>query len=132
MVACFRPRKGLLRMSKSSFKLKVLYAEGDEEVLTSQAVAIEDAGFHVTRAIGRNAVQELLRRDAFDVVVLGATLTKNDRHHLPYIVKKAHEGTRVLVMHTDGDGHPAVDANLDTGSKIETLLEKISEVPVAQ
>ena len=119
-------------MAKSSLKLKVLYAEGDEEVLTSQAVSIEKAGFHVTRAIGRNAVQELLRRDAFDIVILGATLTKNDRHHLPYMVKKAHEGTRVLVMHTDGDGHPAVDANLDTGSKIEALLEKISEIPVAQ
>jgi DNA-binding NtrC family response regulator len=119
-------------MTKSSFKLKVLYAEGDEEVLASQAVSIESAGFHVTRAMGRNAVQELLRGDAFDVVVLGGTLTKNDRHHLPYMVKKTHEGTRVLVMHTDGDGHPAVDANLDTGSKIEALLEKISEVPVAQ
>lgn len=119
-------------MTKSSFKLKVLYAEGEEEVLASQAVSIENAGFHVTRAIGRNAVQQLLQRDAFDIVILGGTLTKNDRHHLPYVVKKAHEGTRVLVMHTDGDGHPAVDANLDTGGKIEALLEKISETPVAQ
>jgi DNA-binding NtrC family response regulator len=118
-------------MTKSSFRLKVLYAEGDEEVLASQAVAIENAGFHVTRAMGRNAVQELLRRDAFDIVILGGTLTKNDRHHLPYMVKKTHEGTRVLVMHTDGDGHPAVDGNLDTGSRIEALLEKICGTPVA-
>jgi DNA-binding NtrC family response regulator len=117
-------------MTKSSFKLKVLYAEGDEEVLASQAVSIEKAGFHVTRAIGRNAVLELLRRDAFDIVILGGTLTKNDRHHLPYMVKKTHEGTRVLVMHTDGERHPAVDGNLDTGSRIEALLEKICETPV--
>jgi len=117
-------------MSKSSFKLKVLYAEGDEEVLQSQAVVIENAGFHVTRANGRNAVQELLRRDAFDIVILGGTLTKNDRHHLPYMVKKTHEGTRVLVMHTDGERHPAVDGNFDTGSRIEALLEKICETPV--
>src|SRR5262249_28717800 len=110
-------------MTKSSFKLKVLYAEGDEKVLASQAVTIEKAGFHVTCASGRSAVQELLRRDAFDMVILGGTLTKNDRHHLPYVIKKAHAGTRVLVMHTDGERHPAVDANLDTGSRIEALLE---------
>jgi DNA-binding NtrC family response regulator len=117
-------------MTKSSFKRKVLYAEGDEEVLASQAVCIENAGFHVTPAIGRNAVQELLGRDAFDIVILGGTLTKNDRHHLPYVVKKTHEGTRVLVMHTDGERHPAVDGNLDTGSRIEAVLEKICEMPV--
>src|SRR5213593_2720804 len=95
-----------------------------------QAVSIGNAGFHVTSALGRNAVQDLLRCDAFDVVILGGTLTKNDRHHLPYIVKKAHEGTRVLVMHTDGERHPAVDGNLDTGSRIEALLERICETPV--
>jgi DNA-binding NtrC family response regulator len=123
-------RAWLHNMTKSSFKLKVLYAEGDEEVLASQAVSIGNAGFHVTSALGRNAVQDLLRCDAFDVVILGGTLTKNDRHHLPYIIKKAHEGTRVLVMHTDGERHPAVDGNLDTGSRIEALLERICETPV--
>ena len=44
---------------------------------------------------------------------------------MPYIVKK-HEGTRVLVMHTDGERHPYVDANLDTGRSIEALVEKIA------
>jgi hypothetical protein len=70
-----------------------------------------------------------MERDAFDLVVLGPTLTKNDRHHLPYMVKK-HEGTRVLVMHTDGERHPAVDANLDTGRSIDALLEKIAALEV--
>ncbi len=114
-------------MGKPAFKLKILYAEGDAEVLASQAVAIEKAGHHVTQAVGRKAVEEELRRDAFDLVVLGATLTKNDRHHLPYVVKK-HEGTRVLVMHTDGERHPCVDANLDTGRSVEDLVAKISEL----
>jgi len=58
--------------------------------------------------------------------VLGPTLTKNDRHHLPYKVKKANEATRVLVMHTDGERHPAVDANLDTGKGIEDVVAKIA------
>ncbi len=112
-------------MGKSTQKMKILYAEGDAEVLAEQAVTIEKAGHHVTQATGRKQVEEALRTDAFDLVVLGPTLSKNDRHHLPYIVKK-HEGTRVLVMHTDGERHPYVDANLDTGRSIEALVEKIA------
>jgi DNA-binding NtrC family response regulator len=114
--------------TKSAFKLKVLYGEGDSEVLAAQAVTIEKAGHHVTKATGRREVQDALRRDAFDLVLLGPTLTKNDRHHLPYMVKKGHEGTRVLVMHTDGEGHPSVDATLETGRSIDALLEKIASM----
>ena len=114
-----------MAMAKSSFKLKILYAEGDAEVLAAQAVAIEKAGHHVTQTLGRKAVEEILRRDAFDLVILGPTLSKNDRHHLPYVIKK-HEGTRVLVLHSDGERHPCVEANLDTGKSIEALLEKIA------
>jgi len=113
-------------MTKSGFKLKILYGEGDAETLASQAVSIQKAGHGVETAVGRKGVEEALRRDAFDLVVLGATLTRNDRHHLPYIVKKQHPGTRVLVMHTDGERHPSVDANLDTGSSIDALLVKIA------
>jgi DNA-binding NtrC family response regulator len=114
--------------SKASFKLKILYAEGDPEVIAAQSVTIEKAGHHVTRSEGRQQVLDALRRDAFDLVILGPTLTKNDRHHLAYMVKKAHSETRVLVMHTDGEGHPAVDANLETGRSMEALLEKIASM----
>ena len=112
--------------SKSSSQLKILYAEGDSEVLAAQSVTIEKAGHRVTQAEGRQSVQDALRREAFDLVILGPTLTKNDRHHLAYMVKKAQSGTRVLVMHTDGEGHPAVDATLETGRSINALLEKIA------
>ena len=109
-----------------ALKLRILYAEGDEEVLQQQAVIIENAGHEVTRAVGRKPVEDTLKRNRFDMVVLGPTLTKNDRHHLPYMVKKAHETTQVLVMHTDGEGHPAVDENLDTGCKIEEVVVKLT------
>jgi DNA-binding NtrC family response regulator len=115
-------------MPSSVSNLRILYAEGDLEVLSSQAVILEKAGYHVTQALGRKPVEEMVKRETFDYVVLGPTLSKNDRHHLPYMVKKAHEGTRVLVMHTDGERHPAVDANLDTGSRIESVLEKIAAI----
>ena len=55
-------------------------------------------------------------------------MTKNDRHHLPYMVKKANQETLVLVTHTDGEGHHAVDATLETGRSINALLEKIGSM----
>jgi len=121
-----RPDWNMANTLKSSFKLKILYGEGDTEVLAKQAVTIEQAGYYVTQAVGRQQVQEALRREVFDLVLLGPTLTKNDRHHLPYMVKKAHQQTQVLVMHTDGEGHHAVDATLETGRSINALLEKIA------
>jgi DNA-binding NtrC family response regulator len=112
--------------SKSSSKLKILYSEGDAEVLSAQAVTIQQAGHQVTQAAGRQQVQDALRQETFDLVILGPTLTKNDRHHLAYMVKKANQGARVLVTHTDGEGHHAVDATLETGRSINALLEKIA------
>lgn len=112
--------------TKSSSQLKILYCEGNDEVLASQAASLREAGHHVETALGRKAVEETLRKMAYDLVILGPTLTKNDRHHLPYMVKKANEATRVLVMHTDGERHPAVDANLDTGRSMQEVVAKIA------
>ena len=115
-------------MSKVGVKLKVLYSEGDTEVLAAQAVAIEKAGHTVEQALGRKAVLEALKKGQFDLVVLGQTLTRNDRHHLVYMVKKANAGTRVLVLHADGSRHPYVDGCTDTGASLETIVAKIAGV----
>jgi DNA-binding NtrC family response regulator len=112
--------------TKPSSQLHILYSEGNDQVLANQAATIEMAGHRVETALGRKAVEQAVRAKSYDWVVLGPTLSKNDRHHLPYMVKKAKQSTRVLVMHTDGEGHPAVDANLDTGATIQDLLAKIA------
>jgi DNA-binding NtrC family response regulator len=112
--------------AKTGSKLKLLYSEGDAEVLAAQAASIQKAGYQVETAADRESVMAALRQGTFDLVVLGPTLSKNDRHHLAYMVKKANQSTRVLVMHTDGERHPAVDANLDTGCSIEHVLAKIA------
>jgi len=118
----------MAKSEKSSFQLKILYGEGDAEVLASQAVSIQKAGHQVETAVGRKGIDEAVRRGTFDLVILGPTLTKNDRHHLPYVIKKAQAATRVLVMHTDGERHPAVDANIDTGRSIADLVAKIASL----
>ena len=105
-------------------KLTVLYGESDEQVLAEHSALLENAGYQVQTAVGRKGVLAALQ-GKFDLVVLGPTLTRDDRHHLPYMVKKASREMRVLVLHTDGSRHPQVDAFLDTGSSVEHLLEKI-------
>jgi DNA-binding NtrC family response regulator len=116
--------------SEKSFQLKILYGEGDAEVLATQAVSIQKAGHQVETAVGRKGIDEAVRRGAFDLVILGPTLTKNDRHHLPYVIKKAQAAARVLVMHTDGERHPAVDANIDTGRSMADVVAKIAALMV--
>jgi DNA-binding NtrC family response regulator len=115
----------------SKATIKILYGESDEQVLASQAAEMKKAGHHVTPAIGRQGVMEVLRRDAFDLVILGSTLSKDDRHHLPYIVKKSHEGTKVLVMHASGRHHE-VDATIDANTSMQFVLEKIARLLAEQ
>ena len=105
--------------------IKILYAESDEATLAAQAVAMRNAGHCVTTSISRQGVQEALRKDAFDLVILGSTLSRDDRHHLPYMVKKAHEGTKVLVMHA-GAHHHEVDAAVDPNLSMMLVLERIA------
>jgi DNA-binding NtrC family response regulator len=112
-------------------KLRILYGEGDTDVLAAQAAAIEKAGHIVQPAEGRKAVTEALQKGSFDLVVLGPTLTRNDRHHLPYMVKKASSATSVLVMHADGSRHPYVDACTDTGASLESVLNRIESMKIA-
>jgi len=113
------------KVSKSGGLSKVLYGELNEEILSAQAGSLQKAGYQVQTAVGRAGVLDALKHESFELVILGATLTRDDRHHLPYMAKKAHAGTRVLVMHTDGSRHPYVDGNIDTGESVEKLLEKI-------
>jgi len=124
---CYR-----IGMAKAAFQLKILYGEGDAEVLASQAVSIQKAGHQVETAVGRGGVMEALRKGAFDLVILGPTLTKNDRHHLPYMVKKARRETRVLVLHADGGRHPEVDGCMDTGRSMEDVVAKIAAMMPAR
>ena len=112
-------------------KLRILYGEGDGEILAAQAAAMEKAGHIVATAEGRRAVDEALKKSQFDLVVLGASLSRNDRHHLPYMVKKASAKTSVLVMHADGSRHPYVDACTDTGASLESVLSRIESMKIA-
>lgn len=112
--------------SSPASHLKVLYCEGDAEELSTHAVILQKAGHQVECAEGRKAAEEALRKAKFDLVVLGSSLSRNDRHHLPYMIKKTNSPTQVLVMHTDGERHHYVDANLDTGCTMEDVVAKIA------
>lgn len=123
-----RVRKVPRGESMAKAKLRILYGEGDGEVLAQQAAAFEKAGHTVQKAEGRKSVDEALKNGKFDLVVLGSSMSRNDRHHLPYMVKKANAETKVLVMHADGARHPSVDACVDTGTSMESILNKIESM----
>ena len=112
-------------------KLTILYGEGDEDVLKAQASALEKAGYSVQQGLGRKGVNEGLNKAKFDLVVLGATLTRNDRHHLPYMAKKANAESKILVLHADGSRHPYVDGCVDTGTSMENIVNKIENMKIA-
>lgn len=109
-------------------KLTILYGEGDEEVLAQQAAAFQKAGHTVQQAIGRKPAEEALKKSKFDLVILGTSMSRNDRHHLPYMVKKANVETKVFVLHADGSRHPYVDACVDSGTSVESILHKIDDM----
>jgi hypothetical protein len=119
-------RSSMENTAKLAGKLTILYGEGDAEVLAAQAVSIQKAGHQVQTAEGRKGVLEALKTGKFDLVLIGSSMNRDDRHHLPYMVKKSQAASRILVMHADGARHPAVDGNVDTGISMESLLEKIS------
>jgi DNA-binding NtrC family response regulator len=116
-----------LSATASKPTIKILYGECDEQVQAAQTTEMRKAGHHVTTALGRLAIQDALKRDAFDLVILGSTLSKDDRHHLPYMVKKAHEGTKVLVMHAAARHHE-VDAAVDADTIMQFVLERIARM----
>ncbi len=117
-------------MPKSSNSLNILYGEGNEQTLAAQSPSMQKAGHRVQTAVGRGGVQKALREGSYDLVILGPTLSRDDRHHLPYMVKKTYPNARVLVLHADGGRHPCVDAHLDTGHQMEELLAKIAALQV--
>ena len=70
-------------------KAKILYGEASAQVLAVQKKMFEKGGYAVTTALGRQAVENAVKLSAFDLLILGHTFTKDDRHHLPYVAKKA-------------------------------------------
>lgn len=115
------------RVAATATEGKILYAENDANVMTVQSKAFAQAGYIVERAQGRAAAVLALRSGHYDAVVLGHTLTKDDRHHLPYMAKKANRDVAVLVLHASGK-HPAVDYAIDSRQGDDAVLDALKSV----
>jgi DNA-binding NtrC family response regulator len=108
-------------------KGSVLYCENDRKVLDEQAKIFDHAGYAVERVQGRKEAELALKNGTYDVLVLGHTLTKDDRHHLPYMAKKSARHTQVLVLHASGKHH-AVDLALDSRDGEEAIVAAINSL----
>ncbi len=105
----------------------ILYCENDAGVLREQAKMFERAGYAVECAQGRAAAEPAIRTKSYDVIVLGHTLTKDDRHHLPYMAKKSISHPQVMVLHASGK-HPAVDVALDSRDGERAVLAALKSL----
>lgn len=106
---------------------KILYAENDANVLAAEAKIFQQAGYSVERAQGRKATEQALRSNQYDAVVLGHTLTKDDRHHLPYMAKKSNPHIAVLALHASGK-HPAVDFAMDSRDGHDAVFHALESI----
>ena len=93
-------------------KPTILYGESNAQIMAEQIKTFEKAGYPIATALGRAAIEQALKSNSYALVILGHTLNKDDRHHLPYMVKKANASTRILVLHASCK-HPKVDIAID-------------------
>lgn len=108
-------------------KGRILYCEIDAKVLAEQSKIFERAGYTVETAVGRGGAVQAILKNHYDIVVLGHTLTKDDRHHLPYMAKKSSEETQVLVLHASGK-HPAVDFAMDSRQGEKAIIAALGSL----
>jgi DNA-binding NtrC family response regulator len=110
---------------------KLLCVEADEKVLKQQVALFTKAGHEVSSALGRKSAEQTMRSIEYDIVVLGHTLSKDDRHHLPYMAKKANQDCAVLVLHNSGHHH-AVDLAMDSRDGDHKVLAAVEELLATQ
>ncbi len=107
--------------------MRILYGEADARVAAQQAHMFAGPNGRVEQAIGRKAIEEALTHGPFALVVLGHTLSKDDRHHLPYFAKRTNPNTRVLVLHASCK-HPKVDIAMDSRRGEAAVREAVAEL----
>lgn len=114
-------------------KTAILYCEADPKVLSTQARTLTDAGHAVVTVLGRAALEMALKAGGFDIVILGHTLSRDDRHHLPYLAKKSNPAARVIALHASAR-HPQIDVAIDSRWGDRAVLDAIAQAllqPVA-
>ena len=119
------------RLAEGEAVAKLLIVEAEEKDLKHNVTLFTKAGYEVSSALGRKSAEQMVRSMEFDIVVLGHTLSKDDRHHLPYMAKKAKEDCAVLVLHNSGHHH-AVDMAIDSRDGDHKVLEAAAEVLATQ
>jgi DNA-binding NtrC family response regulator len=111
----------------SSKTAKILYGEADAEVLAAQTKMFQKAGYTIVAVLGRKAIEVAALQTGYDLVILGHTLNKDDRHHLPYKATKRSLATRVLVLHASGK-HPEVDLAIDSRAGNAAVLAAVAQL----
>lgn len=104
---------------------KVLCVCWDSSLQRSRVWVLESAGFAVRSAGTPQDAAALLSRHGFDLVVLGHSLSHDEKLEL----RRLSSGAVVVALRRSDEPHePGFDASVDSGAGPENLLEVIDRL----
>jgi len=102
----------------------VLLVEADHPLLCSEKLLFEANGYTVLTAHTRPTTEQLLGSHLVDIVVLGHSLSQQDREVLVARTRLVRPEARILVVHASGGIQPVLpDASVDSRSGPEWILD---------
>ncbi len=108
---------------------QILCVSSYPALLQTRSLLFERAGYSVVKAQNRQEAEWILSRQAFDVIVLEHCVPMSERHALAAMIKKAGFFTRVLVLHSSGNGpESCADASVDSRNGPGAILEALEEM----
>jgi len=107
----------------------LLCSDQDDSALATQAAVFSGAGYPVAISTTKPEIQETLKTDGFDVLVLNHSLSFDDRKALARRAKKLNPDRGVLVLHHSGSlGNPHVDLAIDSRLGPKAMLRALQRL----
>ena len=116
---------------------KLLYVEGDSQLLESRTALFTQHGYDLSTAATLTKALRLFRSFPFDLLVIGHTVAERERTALAAISKRINPKAAVLVMVSENDKQPLGDGwmtsrnDADILSAVASLLGKRSVATAA-
>ena len=101
----------------------ILLVERDPVLLASEKMLYESRGYKVLTATRRTKAEQLLSAEWAEVIVLGHSLSRQDREVLIAKSRLISPQTRILVIHASGAFQPVPpDAAVDSRDGVEGIF----------
>lgn len=103
----------------------ILSISYDESLLRTREWILKSAGFEVTSALGYKQASAHAMNNAFDLVIVGHSIPRDDKTEIVNLVK-SHNHTRILSLRRHGDAPvTGVDHSVESSLGPDALLEAV-------